>query len=75
MSEESKIDRLDLYRSIPGIASQDIPVSNLSPVYVFFEKRKAAAQKYLEYSSPEAQDMLIVLIQICNDSIKRYLAL
>lgn len=72
---EAYVDRIKFYSLIPGIATQDIPVLHTSPVYVFFEKRKAAAQNYLEYESPEAQELMVDIIQMCNDSIRRYLGL
>jgi hypothetical protein len=68
-------EKIKLYMSIPGIAMQDIPVLNTSPVYVFFEKRKAAAQNYLEYESSQAQELQADIIQMCNESIRRYLGL
>ncbi len=82
--EAADRERINLYMAIPMIASQDILILATSPVYVFFEKRKEAAQKYLEYdreylkydsSQVISQELMVDIIQMCNDSIKKYLGL
>lgn len=54
-----------------NIANSDIPVNKSCPIYLLFEQRRIAAQRF----EKEGGEIFIDYIEQCNDMIKKYFAI